>query len=137
MANTALRPDAWRSDDGDAVSLLGTRCGHCGTYSFPPVAVCPECWKRDALAVEALQQPGIVAAFTVSRIAQEGIEAPYGVAYVDFSQGVRLCGRLRDWSTVHRGSQVTAVAGPLRSGPAGELYGWMFAPASETPEGPR
>jgi uncharacterized OB-fold protein len=128
QATGKLLPHAWRPD-GDQVLLLATRCGRCGTLTFPPAAACPRCWERDGLWEEPLAQPGTVAAYTVVHVPAEGIAAPYALAYVDFDGGVRLCGRLDSWDDIAVGDRVTAVAGVLRSQPGGDLLGWLFRKA--------
>jgi uncharacterized OB-fold protein len=125
---TRLLPDAWRQR-GSGVCLIATRCGHCGTLTFPPAAACPRCWQRAGLREEPLAQPGTVAACTVVHTPAEGIPAPYALAYVDFPGGIRLCGRLESWDDIAPGDRVTAVAGVLRSRPGGDLLGWLFRKA--------
>jgi uncharacterized protein len=125
---TRLLPHAWRQERA-GVCLIATRCGHCGTLTFPPAEACPHCWQRTGLREEPLAQPGTVAACTVVHVPAEGIPAPYGLAYVDFAGGVRLCGRLESWDDIAVGDRVTAVAGVLRSQPGGDLRGWLFRKA--------
>ncbi len=126
---TRLLPHAWRQE-GSAVCLIATRCGQCGTLTFPPAAACPRCWQRAGLREEPLAQPGTVAAYTVVHTPAEGIPAPYALAYVDFPGGIRLCGRLESWEDIAVGDPVTAVAGVLRHQPGGDLLGWLFRKAS-------
>lgn len=126
---TRLLPRAWRQE-GPAARLIATRCGHCGTLAFPPAAACPHCWQRADLHEEPLAQQGTVAAYTVVHVPAEGIPAPYALAYVDFADGVRLCGRLESWDDIAVGDQVTAVAGVLRRLPDADLVGWLFRKVS-------
>lgn len=125
MPSSTLAPSAWRQEDGD-VLLLATRCGRCSSVTFPPAGACPHCWERADLTTEPLPRHGTVHAFTVTHIPAHGIEAPYAIAYVDFPNGLRVCGRLRTWVGIQVGDTVEAVAGVLRHGPDGELRGWMF-----------
>jgi uncharacterized protein len=126
---TRLLPRAWRQERS-GVCLIATRCGHCGTLTFPPAAACPRCWQRTGLREEPLAQPGTVAAYTVVHVPADGIPAPYALAYVDFPGGVRLCGRLESWDGITVGDQVTAVPGILRRLPDGGLLGWLFRKTS-------
>jgi uncharacterized OB-fold protein len=125
VPNTTLAPSAWRQED-NGVLLLATRCGRCDTETFPPAPACPRCWERSDLTTVPLPQHGTVHAFTVTHVPAAGIEAPYAVGFVDFANGIRVCGRLQKWADIQVGDTVEAVPGVLRDGPDGELRGWLF-----------
>lgn len=135
MPSSTLAPGAWRQED-HGVRLLATRCGRCSAVTFPPAVACPQCWERAELTIEPVPCRGTVHAFTTTHIPADGIEAPYAVAYVDFPDGLRVCGRLHTWADIQIGDTVQAVPGVLRDGPDGELRGWMFqrVPADASPE---
>ncbi len=133
MPSTALAPGAWRQED-DGVLLLATRCGRCNTPTFPPVAACPACWEGSDLATVPLPRHGTVHAYTVTHVPAAGIEAPYAVAYIDFSDGIRVCGRLHGWADIEVGDTVEAVPGVLRDGPDRELRGWLFRRVTDAPD---
>lgn len=121
-----LLPGTWEPRDDGRATLFGTRCGRCGTLTFPVATVCPSCWEGAELVREALPQTGTVAAFSVVHVPADGIAAPYGIAYVDFTDRIRLCGRLTGWSDLAVGDRVEAVTGVLRARPERDLVGWLF-----------
>ena len=129
-AGERLLPEAWEQEGGEHVVLLATRCERCHALTFPPTIACPQCWERLALRREALPPSGVLSAHTVVHVPSQGIPAPYAIGYVDFPDlGLRLCGRLAEWSDIVDGDHVEAIAGVLSERAQGPLLGWMFRKA--------
>ncbi len=129
-AGERLLPEAWEQGDGEHVLLLATRCERCQALTFPPTTACPQCWERLALRREPLSPPSVLYAYTVVHVPGQGIPAPYAIGCVDFPDvGVRVCGRLAEWTGIAAGDPVEAVAGVLSEQAEGPLLGWMFRKA--------
>lgn len=76
--------------------LLGSRCQHCDARYFPPLRICPTCYRRDLSECE-LAASGRVYSYSILHVGPPGIESPYALAYVDLSDGVRVLARVADW----------------------------------------
>ena len=118
--------------------LVGSRCGDCGTDTFPVHASCPRCGGEHVAPV-TLPDRGTVWTWTVQRFAPKApfrvpkAFAPFAVAYVDLGtvrvEG-RLAGKAVDAWTI--GDAVRLVVGPLDDGdPQWQAY-W-FEPAAGAP----
>ncbi len=90
-------PSRWR--------LVGERCAHCHSLTFPARGVCRGCGHRDALVPEAQPLDGgtVVAATTIGKGGQPtefdlqvGALGDYGVVLVELSPGVRLTLQVTD-----------------------------------------
>ena len=73
--------------------LRGGQCKGCGAEFFPKQGVCPECWLEE-IADTAMPKEGKLYAFAVVHVARKGWKTPYVIAYVDLSNGVRICAPL-------------------------------------------
>ncbi|GAA4879020.1 Zn-ribbon domain-containing OB-fold protein [Actinomycetospora straminea] len=74
----------------DPPRLLGSRCGACGTATFPARDVCPAC-RAEEVAGHELSTRGRIHSFTVVRQAPAGVEVPYVLAWIDLpADDVRL-----------------------------------------------
>lgn len=71
--------------------LTTSRCGYCGRISFPPKALCPECWSQD-IGWTDMPREGVLYSWTRIHAGPEVFQhlAPYVVGIVDFEQGLRL-----------------------------------------------
>jgi uncharacterized OB-fold protein len=71
--------------------LMGTKCGKCGAFSFPPRADCVECMSGDFEYTE-LSGKATLHTFTKIVAAPTGFEdmTPYTVGVVDLEEGGRL-----------------------------------------------
>jgi len=79
----------------DPPRLLGSRCGACGTTTFPPRGFCPACRAAEGLQRVELAAKGRVHSYTVVRQAPPGVEVPYVLAWVDLpSDQVRLMSKV-------------------------------------------
>lgn len=77
--------------------LEANRCPGCGITFFPPRLICPECHGRD-LEETKLAPTGTVLTYTIIRVppSQFSDQAPYAVAIVELTDGVRLCAQVVD-----------------------------------------
>ena len=65
------------------------RCAECGSETAPPPEWCPACWS-DRVESVPTEGPGVVAAATVVHRGPRDVELPFGLAYVDVSDRLRL-----------------------------------------------
>lgn len=86
----ASRP---RVDVGRHV-LVGSRCGACGTLSWPARAVCNRCGAQP-LELADLPAVGRLLSFTRVWIPRPGLEPPYILGQVDLGHGARLFAHVR------------------------------------------
>lgn len=75
-------------------ALVGGRCRHCGTTSFPVRSTCSACRRTDEPKHVTLSDRGTVYSYTIVRQAPPGFDVPYPLAYVDLPEGVRLLSQL-------------------------------------------
>jgi uncharacterized OB-fold protein len=75
--------------------FLGLKCNSCGSFIFPPAAVCRECGSIDLTCTE-LSGQGTLRTFTVIRVAPEGKKPPYIVAMAELDEGPWALGNLVD-----------------------------------------
>jgi uncharacterized OB-fold protein len=80
--------------DGWSQRLFGLRCRECGTVSLTRSRFCPACWNRDSQDEHTLSDRGTLYSYTIVHHAPPGYDAPYGIAYVDLLEGVRLMARV-------------------------------------------
>jgi uncharacterized OB-fold protein len=73
----------------------GLKCNSCGSFIFPPAAVCRECGSTDLSPTE-LSGQGTLRTFTVIRVAPEGKRPPYVVAMAELDEGPWALGNLVD-----------------------------------------
>jgi uncharacterized OB-fold protein len=119
--------------------LVGSRCPHCATTTFPQQGGCPSCTRWDMTPCE-LPRTGTLWSFTV-----QGFEpkppyqgppsfTPYGVGYVDLGD-VIVESRLTesDPARLRIGMAVSLVLETLRSDPDGtEVLTFAFTPEEAT-----
>jgi uncharacterized OB-fold protein len=74
--------------------LVGTRCGACGTPSWPARAVCFRCGSGDAEDT-AFAPTGTLTTYTVVWVSRPGLEAPYSLGQVVLDGGVSLYAHVR------------------------------------------
>src|SRR5688500_3928484 len=79
-----------------AEALVGTRCASCDRGFYPARNLCPTCW-ADPLPEHRLETTGTVATWTVVRLGKR-FPTPYALCYADFEGGVRVLGRVVNWS---------------------------------------
>ena len=77
--------------------LVGTRCGDCGRYSYPPKPACPYCGSRNVEEVE-LPRRGRLVSYTVIYSVPEGFkkQAPIIMGLIELENGARVVAPLTD-----------------------------------------
>jgi uncharacterized OB-fold protein len=116
--------------------LIGSRCGSCGTVSFPRRRVCPGCLEREAIDEIPLSRKGILYTYSVNRQAPLGFTAPYVTGKVDLPEKVRIFSLITgvepDDSALRIGQPMELVFGAVtRDASGAELWGYMFQPVQE------
>lgn len=90
-----LHGDCWSAVDSRTAQLFAHRCAKCGTHYLPRVMTCTNCgtaaFDRVALAAE-----GTLYTYTIVHNAGGVWPSTYAVGYVDFPEGVRVFGQLRE-----------------------------------------
>jgi uncharacterized protein len=83
--------------DGEAPTLLGSRCTVCGAHHFPRHDTCPYCSIEDPVPAE-LSRTGTLWAWTAVTSAPPGYEGevPYGLGVVELPEGIRVITRLTE-----------------------------------------
>ncbi len=112
--------------------LVGTRCKSCRRHLYPPVEICPFCFVRD-VEEAYLSRRGKLQAWTVVWVPPAGFEAPYGVAYVDLPEKVRVFAHLADYKAdgLKPGMEMELVIGKIKVDREGnEIIGPKFRPVA-------
>ena len=106
--------------DGSYAILCG-RCKNCSTVVFPKPPICPTCLST-SIEDSAVSEGGRLYSYSVVHVARAGWQAPFGIAYVDFPEGVRVCGplELTQGTDVPLDTPVRVIAGTLRTDAAGK-----------------
>jgi uncharacterized protein len=77
--------------------LEAGKCDKCSEIYFPPRLICPECKSKKFTTVK-LSDNGEIITYTIIRVASEkfSIQAPYAVAIIKLTDGVKLTAQLAD-----------------------------------------
>jgi uncharacterized OB-fold protein len=138
MTTRPVADDLFVESDGSP-HLVGSRCSHCDTTTFPQQQSCPRCTRWDMVR-EELPNAGTLWSFTVQGFRPKapylGPEefAPYGVGYVDLDGRILVESRLTesDPGQLRIGSPVELVLEPLRTETDGTVVNtFAFAPRAE------
>ena len=83
------------------------QCTACEATGLPPRNTCPNCGEPD-MADAPLTATGTITSFTEIQVTTPRFtgETPYTVVLVEFDEGIRLTGQLRDGDEVARGDRV-------------------------------
>jgi uncharacterized OB-fold protein len=89
----------------DAPQLIASRCNACGDVTFPRQQSCPDC-SSDDVAETLLSRRGTVWTWTIQNFpppippyagsGDRDTFLPYGVAYIELPEGIRVEGRLTE-----------------------------------------
>jgi len=131
MASTAK---FWR-EQAARYNLEGTRCLNCGSYFFPPRAICPKCRRRGEIVPYNFKGTGEVVTYTTVHQAPQNLnrQIPYPLAIIRLDEGAQLLSEvICKPEEIHTGMRVRAVF--RRLGEEGErgiiYYGTKFVPAN-------
>lgn len=126
-----LLPLIWRNIT-ERYRLLGVHCQICGKDYFPQRRICPVCRRKGKFVPKQMPHEGKIVSFSLVHSAPSGfeLEAPYFLALIELSNGVRLLSQLVDSP-----AQKVAIGVPVRmvfrkifeDGPEGAIaYGYKF-----------
>jgi len=126
--------------EGGEIRLWGSRCGACGTVTFPQQSSCPNC-ARDGAERHPLPTEGRLWSWTVQGFppksppyagSAEDFE-PFGVGYVELAGEVRVESILTtaDPEALTIGMAMRLVAIPVTGREEEGLVTFAFAPAEE------
>ena len=132
---TTHAPRFWRCIP-QRYNLIGTHCGNCGEYYFPPRIVCPNCRREAKLEEYRFRGTGKVITYTTIYTATEDFErqTPYNLAIIELDEGPRLTGQIVSApGAVKIGMRVRPVFRILgKEGERGIIYyGTKFVPVDE------
>jgi uncharacterized OB-fold protein len=91
----ALHGDCWIAIDDRTAELRSYRCNKCGTHFLPSVMRCSECGGA-SFDRASLAQTGYLYSYTIIHGAGGVWPAVYAVGYVDFPEGARVFGQIRE-----------------------------------------
>ena len=91
----ALHADCWSAVDEHTAQLTSYRCTQCGTHYLPRVLTCTSCGATKFDRVP-LAPHGTLYTYTIVHKAGGVWPETYAVGYVDFPEGVRVFGQLRE-----------------------------------------
>ncbi len=133
MASTAK---FWR-EQAARYNLEGTRCLTCGSFFFPPRAICPRCRRKGEIVPYRFKGTGEVITYTTVHQAPRNLnrQIPYTLAIIRLDEGTQLLSEvICDPEEIHTGMRVRAVFRKL--GEEGErgiiYYGTKFVPILQT-----
>jgi len=113
--------------------LEAGKCRKCGTISFPPRLVCPQCAAREFEPAK-LADRGKILTYTIIRVAPHQFEdqTPYAVGIVELDDGVKLTAQVVDcdFADLNIGMRVKIEFRKIyEEGQAGVIYyGYKFVP---------
>ena len=121
----------------DPPRLAGSRCGVCGTVTFPAANSCPRC-TEPAMAPYALPDRGTVWTWTVQGFAPKppyvppvGGFRPFPVAYVDLGEVLVETHLLAHPEHVRIGLPVRLVLEPAWEADGASVVTYAFAPEEQ------
>ncbi len=133
MASTAK---FWR-EQAARYNLEGTRCQNCGSFFFPPRAICPRCRRKGRIVPYRFRGTGEVVTYTTVHQAPGNLnrQIPYTLAIIRLDEGTQLLSEvICEPGEIHTGMRVRAVFRKLgEEGARGIVYyGTKFVPISQT-----
>jgi uncharacterized OB-fold protein len=123
----------WPSDDP---RIIAGKCTKCGTVTFPRSVMCPnpDCEKdRENIEEIRLSKRGKLYNYTYQIYSppppfrKEPFE-PYGIAMVDFPEGLRMIGMVTRAENLTIGMEVEMTVGRLYEDEENEYLTWMWDP---------
>lgn len=123
----------FESDAGGAIYLLSSHCQDCGAHSFPSRESCPECLS-ERVKIERAGPRGQIFAYTIvhETFGRGSLPPPYGVALIDFENGLRARGLIHpDFNNPEIGQEVAMTEIVLESEEDSDLTTYAFIPAGD------
>ncbi|HMB45720.1 MAG TPA: Zn-ribbon domain-containing OB-fold protein [Candidatus Methanoperedens sp.] len=114
-------------------NLIGTHCGKCGGYFYPPRNMCPECRRNGIINPFKFKGAGEVVTYTIVHTSAKDYSklTPYILAIIKLDEGPRLTSQvICDHSDIHIGMRVKAAFRKLgeESDKGMIYYGTKFVP---------
>jgi uncharacterized OB-fold protein len=80
--------------------LMAAKCSDCGDVSLPPKPMCTKCLSTNLNWIE-LEGVGKLLSYTVIHVVPDQFKsiAPYSVGIIEFKEGLRLPGMIKDVAT--------------------------------------
>ncbi len=87
----------WREQQ-NRYNFVGTKCGSCGRFFFPPREICTDCRRKSLgkMENEKLSGSGKIVSYTIVHDAPDAFKAqvPYMMAIVELDEGPRITGQI-------------------------------------------
>jgi uncharacterized OB-fold protein len=119
--------DALDVDASGRATLIGGRCGDCGTETFPRVPVCASCMSENIKAHE-MPRAGTLYAFSVVHVAAKKWRKPMRIGYVDLPNGARVFTHL-EGADLAIGDDVEVSVGAIGDDDEGPIRSFVFRKA--------
>jgi uncharacterized OB-fold protein len=125
-------PRFWRRVK-NIYNLIGTHCGKCGEYFYPPRNMCPRCRRNGVIVPFKFNGLGEVVTYTIVHSAAKDYakHAPYILAIIKLDEGPHLTSQvICDHSEIHIGMRVKSAFRKLgeESEKGMIYYGTKFVP---------
>ena len=131
--------DGLFAETDDGPRLVGSRCGACGTPSFPATSFChhPQCTNRLAVEKAEFGPRGVLWTVAIQNFPPPAPSKydepfrPYAMGLVDLEDGLRVMGQVSaaDPNAVEVGSDVELVIEKLYTDDEGnDVVTWKFKP---------
>lgn len=116
--------ESWFTEEEGKTILIGCQCQTCQNYWFPKRNICPTCFNEDLKEV-TLSETAKIYAVTKLHVASKRLKTPLSIAYIDFPEGVRVCGQVSGDAKI--GSKVVCDYGQIRTDADGvPVYSYKF-----------
>lgn len=120
--------ESWIRINNKETELIGCKCEDCKSYWFPKRTICPNCF-GEQLAETTISNTGEVYSLTTLHAGSKGFETPITIGYIDFPEGVRICGQIE--GPIDIGSKVTPSYGKIRTDADGiPVFSYKFKPVN-------
>jgi uncharacterized OB-fold protein len=110
------------------IALVGCECDECGSRWFPKRCVCPNCFGK-SLYEKEISRYGEVYSYSILHVASKGFSVPLTIAYVDFPEGLRICGQIENGAQekLKCAAKIEVVYGKIRDDPDDvPVYSYKF-----------
>lgn len=128
---TPLRQELF-TQDAEGAALLASRCNICDQVFFPKRQRCLDCPNQD-MEPMLLRGTCNLYTFTIVYMPTEHYDPPYAIGWVEFPEGVRVFGQIKDWERqpLKIGMNMELVIDTLWEEEDKEIIGYKFRPLSK------
>ena len=120
----------WSLDEKGLPYLIGTQCGRCKEFHFPPSQTCRTCLSDETEAVH-FGRKGVLYSFSIIHVPSLGFESPYAIGYVDLNYGTRLYTLLSEWENqkLENGMEMELAINRIKKDENGhDVTGYTYRP---------